>query len=78
MKTTITRSFSKTKQLGAYEPVNSFCSISQEFDDTEPVNITVHLMELDRQCREEVEKTIKSEISKHAVEVEAVTKNITF
>ena len=74
MKTTITRSFSKTKQLGPYEPINAFCSISQEFDDTESVNITVHLMELDRQCREEVEKTIKSEISKHAVQVETVKK----
>jgi hypothetical protein len=35
MKLTITRAFSKTKQIQSFEPINSFCSISMEYEENE-------------------------------------------
>jgi hypothetical protein len=75
-KLTITRSFSKTKQVASYEPINAFCSVSAEYDSNElddqfVVSISGHL---DNLARQEVERTIEKEMAK----VEAIKKRNTF
>jgi hypothetical protein len=66
MKLIITRSFSKTKQIGPYEPVNAHCSIQADYDketlDDEFIrSVSRHL---DVIARQEVERTIEGEIKK--------------
>lgn len=74
-KLTITRSFSKTKQVASYEPINAHCSVSVEYeeklDDSFVISISEHL---DNLVRREVERTIEGEMKK----VEAVKKTNTF
>ncbi|MDE2098541.1 MAG: hypothetical protein KGL39_14905 [Patescibacteria group bacterium] len=63
-KITITRSFSRTKQVQQFEPINSFCSASFEFEmgegDAEVSidRIKAHSEALDEIVRSEVERTI--------------------
>lgn len=76
MKLIITRSFSKTKQVASLEPINSFCSVQAEFEETEIddqkiISISGHL---DNLVRQEVERTIESEMKK----VEALKKKNIF
>jgi hypothetical protein len=66
MKITVTRSFSKKVQLKQFEPVDSFCGATIEFDSGDDVGISVTdkaKMEavstlLDTLCRAEVETTL--------------------
>ena len=76
MKLIITRSFSKTKQVASFEPINAFCSVQAEFevpdiDDQKVISISGHL---DNLVRQEVERTIEKEMAK----VEAIKKKNTF
>jgi hypothetical protein len=76
MKLIITRSFSKTKQVASFEPINSHCSVQAEFDaenidDQHIISISGHL---DNLVRQEVERTIESEMKK----VEAIKKKNIF
>ena len=67
MKITITRSFSRTKQVAAFEPINSFCSIQMEIEeDHMPSHVVLAAFseDLDQLARAEVEKTIEAEIAK--------------
>jgi hypothetical protein len=68
MKIIITRSFSRTKQAAAFEPINSFCSAQSEVEVdgvAEALEMAMNLSEeLDILCRSEVEKTIVREIAK--------------
>jgi hypothetical protein len=74
-KIVITRSFSKTKQIASFEPINSFCSVSAEYeeklDDSFVISISEHL---DNLVRREVERTIEAEVKK----VQAVKKTNDF
>jgi hypothetical protein len=74
-KTIIVRSFSKTKQVASFEPINAFCSVSAEYDapldDQFVVSVSEHL---DNLVRREVERTIESEMKK----VEQIKKKNTF
>jgi|CZKZ01.1.fsa_nt_gi hypothetical protein len=75
MKLTITRAFSKTKQIQSFEPINSFCSIQAEYDETLDDQLVQSISQhLDILVRHEVERTIENEMKK----VEAVKKNNTF
>jgi len=71
MKITITRSFSRTKQVAAFEPINAFCSMQMECDEGEYARVSMELSEL---CIGEVEKTIQVEMEK----VEAIKKTNEF
>ena len=78
MKLSITRSFSRTKQVASFEPINAFCSVSAEYDDEATqlddqfvVSVSEHL---DNLVRREVERTIESEMKK----VEQIKKQNTF
>jgi hypothetical protein len=76
-KIVVTRSFSKTKQVQSFEPINSFCSVSMEYeDDSMPSDtiITSFSEHLDKLVRQEVERTIESEMKK----VEQIKKKNTF
>lgn len=66
MKLIITRSFSKTKQVASFEPINAFCSVSAEIEgETLADNIIRSYSEhLDNLVRREVERTIESEMKK--------------
>ena len=74
-KLIITRSFTKVKQVAAFEPITAHCSVSVEYeeklDDSFVISISEHL---DNLVRREVERTIESEMKK----VEAVKKSNTF
>jgi hypothetical protein len=73
--TPITRSFSKTKQVASFEPINSFCSVQAEYDEPLTDEFVKSISEhLDKLVRQEVERTIENEMKK----VEAVKKNNTF
>jgi hypothetical protein len=66
-KVTIVRAFSKTKQVASFEPINSFCSVSMEYeDDSMPSDtiITSFSEHLDKIVRQEVERTIENEMKK--------------
>ena len=67
---TITRSFSKKVQAKQYEPIESFCSVSQTFEslptDDELEGVA---RQLDDFCIKEVEHTIKDLMSSAAREV---------
>jgi hypothetical protein len=72
----ICRSFSKKKQVGAFEPIDAFCSVEAEFeeneiDDQKIISLSGHL---DKLVRQEVERTIENEMAK----VEAIKKKNTF
>ena len=76
MKITITRSYSKTKQIASYEPINAFCSVQADYeqdalDDEFVRSLSDHL---DKLVRQEVERTIESEMKK----VEAIKTKNTF
>ena len=77
MKLIITRSFSLTKQVAAFEPINAFCSVSVEEEsgsmpsDEYLRSVSQHL---DNLVRREVERTIESEMKK----VEEIKKQNTF
>jgi hypothetical protein len=61
MKITISRSFSKKIQLKTYEPVDSFCAAQAELeveDESPNARWEYVAKELDKFCREEVEKTL--------------------
>jgi hypothetical protein len=66
-KLIIVRSFSKTKQIASFEPINSFCSVSAEYDDERAMedqfvrSVSEHL---DTLVRQEVERTIEKEMAK--------------
>ena len=74
MKISITRSFSRTKQVAAFEPNNAFCSASIETDITEPTTqdeeilfkkaCAMYSAGLDEIVRSEVEKTIDAELAR--------------
>jgi hypothetical protein len=66
MKLIITRSFQKTKQVASFEPINSFCSVSAEYDVNELSDQFVQSISghLDNLARQEVERTIESEMKK--------------
>lgn len=74
MKLIITRSFSKTKQVAAFEPINASCSVSAEItaDETRFIGMTMDDTkaqlsdELDTFVRQEVERTIEGEMKKVA------------
>jgi hypothetical protein len=74
-KLIIVRSFSKTKQVASFEPINSFCSVSAEYDapleDQFVKSISQHL---DVLARQEVERTIENEMKK----VEQIKNKSTF
>lgn len=77
MKLIITRSFSKTKQVASFEPINSFCSVSMEYEDeTTPSDTIIRSWaeHLDILVRQEVERTIENEMKK----VEQIKKKNTF
>lgn len=77
MKFIITRSFSKTKQVASFEPINSFCSISMEYEDESTPSdtiITSFSEHLDKLVRQEVEPTIENEMKK----VEVIKRKNTF
>ena len=75
MKITITRSFSKTKQVASFEPINSFCSVQGEYEGEPNDQIVKSLSQhLDILVRQEVERTIESEMKK----VEELKKKNTF
>jgi hypothetical protein len=77
MKLIIVRSFSKTKQVASFEPINAFCSVSAEYDDERAmedqfvISVSEHL---DNLVRREVERTIESEMKR----VEQIKKKNTF
>lgn len=76
-KLTIIRSFSKTKQVASFEPINSFCSISMEYEDEATPSDTIigsFSEHLDKLARQEVERTIENEMKK----VEQIKKKNTF
>jgi hypothetical protein len=69
MKITITRSFSRTKQIAAFEPINVFCSAAMEMegddgDKTAMAAMKIMAEKLDEFVRFEVEKTIDAELAK--------------
>jgi hypothetical protein len=77
MKLTIVRSFSKTKQVASYEPINAFCSVSAEYDSEKEINdlfVRAVSEHPDKLVRQEVERTIEKEM----VKVEAIKKQNTF
>jgi hypothetical protein len=75
MKLIITRSFSKTKQVASFEPINSFCSVQAEYDDPLDDQFVKSISEhLDKLVRQEVERTIENEMKK----VEVIKKQNTF
>jgi hypothetical protein len=76
MKLIITRSFSKTKQVASFEPINASCSISAEIDGAtlDDSIIRSYSEHLDNLVRQEVERTIESERKK----VEQIKKKNTF
>ena len=89
MKIRIVRSFSQTKQLKQYEPVNAFCSVEMEFKvsngktNEEACSICVGpSLELDSFCRAEVKKTLDNLIEpsqeKHKLESPEKTANDLF
>jgi len=62
----VQRSFSKTKQVADFEPIRAECSVQAEYDATEIddqkiISISGHL---DNLVRQEVERTIESEMKK--------------
>jgi hypothetical protein len=66
-KLIITRSFSKTKQIGPYEPVNAHCSLQVEYEHKDAVDdmfIRSISQHLDILARHEVERTIESEVKR--------------
>jgi len=74
-KLIITRSFSKTKQVAAFEPINAHCSVSVEYEEKLEDSFVVSISEyLDNLVRREVERTIESEMKK----VEAIKTKNTF
>lgn len=77
MKLIITRSFSKTKQVQSFEPINSFCSVSMEYEEDETPSDTIissFSEHLDKLVRQEVERTIENEMKK----VEVIKRKNTF
>lgn len=66
MKIKISRSFSQKKQIAQYEPIESFCGAEAEVEVVDLGNaagisgLVAVSTELDRICRAEVEKTLKS------------------
>ena len=74
-KLIITRSFSKTKQIQSFEPINSFCSVQVEYEEKLEDSFVVSISEhLDNLVRREVERTIEGEMKK----VEAIKKTNIF
>ena len=64
-KLIITRSFSKTKQVQSFEPINSFCSVQAEYDEPLDDQFVKSISEhLDKLVRQEVERTIETEMKK--------------
>lgn len=77
MKLIITRSFSRTKQVASFEPINTSCSVSAEYEDEKAIDdmfVTSVSDHLDMLVRQEVERTIEKEMEK----VEAIKKKNTF
>jgi hypothetical protein len=66
LKITVIRSFSRTKQISSFEPINAHCSVQLEtdihaLDDTIIRSYSEHL---DKLVRQEVERTIETEMEK--------------
>lgn len=65
MKITITRSFSATKQLKPYEPIDAYCSATMEYELPKEAKETFGSYDiacsekLDQFCRAEVKKTLE-------------------
>jgi hypothetical protein len=76
MKLIITRSFSKTKQVASFEPINAFCSVQAEIEGATLNDevIRSYSEHLDVLVRQEVERTIEKEMAK----VEAIKKRNEF
>lgn len=74
-KLTITRSFSKTKQIQSFEPINAHCSVTAEYEEKLEDSFVISISEhLDNLVRREVERTIEAEMKK----VQAVKKSNIF
>lgn len=67
MKIKIVRSFGQTKQLRQFEPINSFCSVEAECEESEQLEIS---KKLDEFVRSEVAKTLLSYAPQGASEPE--------
>jgi hypothetical protein len=64
MKIVLTRSFSRTKQIAAFEPINAYCSVQVEYEQSADETDVQVSERLDEFARTEVEKTIDAEIAR--------------